>query len=185
MDEDWFEVDDPDVSDEQAAFVDVVRQSARSWPECPPNTTAVLVFPADEEDEDDQQETTDGYERYDAAIDEATANGEAILKLIMDLCDEERNLVLHTLGATLAGNRLFCSERHNQSYRPEPSDYIEPLEATGLPEELGRIAAEWFEEIIRRPVIAPPRGRGAAYFTAPGTTLPTGHRWVRGAPTPA
>jgi hypothetical protein len=41
-----------------------------------------------------------------------------------------------------------CSERNSSPYQPEPSTDIGPLEATGSPEELGRTAADWFEEFV-------------------------------------
>ncbi|MEU6224032.1 hypothetical protein [Streptomyces sp. NPDC047042] len=80
--------------------------------------------------------------------------------LIVGLSDPVKNLLLHTLGATVAGDRLFCSERHDSTYRPQPSEDVEPLQATCSPEKLGRIAAAWFEEIVRRPIVAPPGPRG-------------------------
>ncbi|WP_377273079.1 hypothetical protein [Peterkaempfera sp. SMS 1(5)a] len=186
MYDDWFEVDDPDpeVSDKHREFVDTVREFARSWPECPPDATAVLVFPPGEDEDDDRDDLDGEQPAYDSAMDEEIAEGRAVLMLIADVDDRERNLRFRTLGATVAGDRLFCSERHDTTYRPYPSEDVAPLEATGSPEELGRIAAAWFGEVLRRPVIAPRTGPGPTSFVAPGTALPPGHRWVRNGPRP-
>jgi hypothetical protein len=181
VEEDWFEVDD-DVNDRNQKLVAVVRESARFWPECPPSATSVLVSEPDETGGESQG--GDGErdrDPYDIAIDEALADGEQVLLLAVDLRDLEKNRVFGTLGATVAGDRLFCSQRNTTTYRPEPSDDVESLEATGPLTELGRIAADWFEEIVRRPVIGP-IGHGAWSFVAPGTTLPPRYRWVRNSP---
>ncbi|MDX6356636.1 MAG: hypothetical protein QOF98_3539 [Streptomyces sp.] len=47
----WFE--DDELNSHQRAVVNVVRESARSWPECPPHDTGVLVFGPGEDDEED------------------------------------------------------------------------------------------------------------------------------------
>ncbi|MER6266104.1 hypothetical protein [Streptomyces sp900105755] len=181
MDEDWFEVD-VDVNDRNQKLIAVVRESARFWPECPPNATSVLVSEPDETG--GESRGGDGVrdrDPYDIAIDEALADGEQVLLLAVDLCDLEENRVFGTLGATVVKDRLFCSQRHTTTYRPEPSDDVESLEAIGSLTELGRIAAGWFEEVVRRPVIGP-IGHGAGSFVAPCTTPPPRYRWIRNAP---
>lgn len=178
MNDDWFEVDEGELSPPHTALVGIVRKRAREWPECPPDATAVLVFPADEEEED-EEETRAPRDAYDAAWDEAFAAGQDVLTLIVDLRHRDQKLVVMTLGATVAGDRLFCSERHSSTYHPEPSTGIEPLEATGSPEDLGRIAADWFEEIVSRSMIELDRKPWPRSFVAQGTSLPDGHRWVR------
>lgn len=183
MDWDWFEVEDSEVSPGQKTIVDIVRESARSWRDCRSGDTVVLVFPWDE-DEGDQPRRTDEYERYDIAIEEATARRESVLKLIVNLVDPRRNLILATLGATVAGDWLFCSQRHDQSCLPEPSTSIAHREASGPPEELGRIAAAWFDEIVHRPMVALDHPRAAAEFIAAGAPLPEDHVWVRNGPVP-
>ncbi|MER5530091.1 hypothetical protein ABT075_36830 [Streptomyces sp. NPDC002677] len=180
MDEDWFDVDD-DVNDRNQKLAAVVRESARFWPECPPSATSVLVSEPDETGEESQGDGEHDRDPYDVAIDKALADGEQVLLLAVDLLDLEKNRVFRTLGATVAGDRLFCSQRHNTTYRPEPSDDVESLEATGSLTELGRIAANWFEEIVRRPVIGPV-GHGARSFVTPGTDLPPRYRWIRNGP---
>ncbi|MFI5824786.1 hypothetical protein ACIA8I_37735 [Streptomyces rishiriensis] len=44
MIEDWFETDEGELSPSHTTLVSIVRESARGWPECPPDATAVLVF---------------------------------------------------------------------------------------------------------------------------------------------
>lgn len=176
MNDDWFEVDEGELSPAHTALVSIVRERAREWPECPPGATAVLVFPADEEEEENERAPRDA---YDAAWDEAFAAGQAVLSLIVDLKHRDRELIVMTLGATVAGDRLFCSERNSGTYHPEPITHIEPLEATGSPEELGGIAADWFEEIVSRSMIELDRKPWPRSFVAHGTPLPDGHRWVR------
>ncbi|MET8978943.1 hypothetical protein ABZX85_25310 [Streptomyces sp. NPDC004539] len=178
MNDDWFEVEEGELSPAHTALVGIVRKRARQWPECPPDATAVLVFPADEEG-DEEEDASDPRDAYDAAWDEAFAAGQDVLTLIVDLEHRDRELVVMTLGATVAGDRLFCSERSSSTYHPEPHTDIEPLEATGSPEELGRIAADWFAEIVSRSMIELDRKPWPRSFVANGTSLPDGHRWVR------
>lgn len=192
MYDDWFE--DDELNSHQGAFVDVVRESARSWPQCRPHDTVVLVFEPDEDEEDagpaareSRWEPPAEHTVYLTALDEASARGEEVLTLIADLVDRpeaERGLIFMTLGATLIGDRLFCSERHSQNYQtPEPTRDVARLCAAGSPERLGRIAAAWFEEIMSRPIISSHPVRGGGYrFVPPGTALPPRHRWVRNGP---
>lgn len=182
----WFEVEEGLLSPAQAAMVDIVRASAREWPQCPPSSAVTLVFsPDEEEDDEDEGGSGDGNDAYDAAWDAAYAAGESVVLLIVDVLDVERNRRIRTLGATVAGDRLFCGERHDTTYRPHPSDDIEPLEATGAPEELGRLAADWFGEVVRRPVLERDRSPWPRRFVPPGTPLPPGHRWARNGPSAA
>ncbi|MFI1002436.1 hypothetical protein ACIP10_26935 [Streptomyces galbus] len=173
MYDDWFEVD-AHLSLAHATVVDIVRGSARTWPECPPAATAVLVFSpgADEE-------VGAPRDAYEAAWNEAFAAGQDVLTLIVDLRHRSRNLVVMTLGATVAGDRLFCGERSSSTFHPEPITDIEPLEATGSPEELGRSAVGWFEDIVGRPLAELDRAPWPRSFVPGGTPLPRGHRWVR------
>ncbi|MBY8881194.1 hypothetical protein [Actinacidiphila acidipaludis] len=178
MNDDWFAVGEGELGPSHTAVVDIVRARARTWPECRPGATAVLVFPPDEDDDgvDGRQPSGDA---YDAAWDEAFDAGHAVVMLIVDLRHRDRNLVVMTLGATVAGDRLFCSERNSSNYHPEPLTGITPLEATGTPEALGRIAAGWFEEIVTRSMIERDREPWPRTFVAKGTPLPPGHCWVR------
>jgi hypothetical protein len=191
--DDWFE--DDELNSRQQAVVDVVRESARSWPECRPSDTFVLVFGPDEDDQEDvhpaaresRWEPPAEHTAYHTALDEALDRREEVLTLIANLVDRrerERGLIFMTLGATVIGNRLFCSERHSQNYQtPEPTGDVAPLSAAGSPERLGQIAAAWFEEIMNRLIISSHPVVGGGYrFVPPGTALPPGHRGVRNGP---
>ncbi|MFF1546577.1 hypothetical protein [Streptomyces sp. NPDC058291] len=192
MYDDWFE--DDVRNSQQQAVVDVVRQSARSWPECRPQDTVVLVFGPDDDEDDvapaareSRWEPPVEHTPYLTALDEALDRGEEVLTLIADLVDRrerERGLIFMTLGATVIGDRLFCSERHSQNYQtPEPTGDVAPRCAAGPPEHLGRIAASWFEEIMNRPTISSHPVVGGGYrFVPPGSALQPGHRWVRNGP---
>ncbi|MFD5815867.1 hypothetical protein [Streptomyces sp. NPDC127038] len=193
MYDDWFEDDELDGS--QAVFVDVVRASARSWPQCPPAATAVLVFGPDEDDESDEVDIVGSAREgvwvppaehavYHAALDEALDRGDTVVTLIADLRDTEKRVIFRTLGATVIGDRLFCSERHSQNYQsPEPVGDIEPVCASGPPEHLGQVAAAWFEEIMNRLAISR-HVLWAPAFVPRGTPLPPGYRWARNGPAP-
>ncbi|MER7839754.1 hypothetical protein ABTY98_28675 [Streptomyces sp. NPDC096040] len=188
MYEDWFE--DDELNSEQKAFVDVVRESARSWPDCRPIDTVALVFEPEEEEEDgraaaqeSQWEPPAEHAAYYAALDEAIARGDEIVTLIVDLVDRPeggKSSVFMCVGATILGDRVFCSERHTQNWQhPEPTRHVQPLTSAGPPEHLGRIAAAWFEEIMYSSIIV---GRGGLRFVPQGTALPPHHRWVRNGP---
>ncbi|MGW4562183.1 hypothetical protein ACWEN3_07130 [Streptomyces sp. NPDC004561] len=191
MYDDWFGADE--LNGAQEAFVDVVRQSARSWPQCRASSTAVLVFGPEDDDEEDGLAPARGprweppaeHAAYLAELDEAVARGEEILTLIAELVDRReggRGLIFMTLGVTVLGDRLFCGERHSQNPQtPEPTGHVRPLTAAGPPEHLGRIAAGWFEEVMRRPVVVPVP-MGGYRFVPPGAALPPRHRWVRNGP---
>ncbi|MFJ6706857.1 MULTISPECIES: hypothetical protein [unclassified Streptomyces] len=180
MYDDWF--DDEGANGQHKAFLAVIRESARMWPECRPDDTVVLLFP-DPDDEDQQfvAPHPSGYAGYDAALHHAFVVKEPVLEAIVYLVDFGGNLRLKVLGATLVGTKLICMER-NDNFWPEPSEDVQTLEATGSPEELGRIAADWFEEVVRRPVISTQRPPRAWDFATPATPLPPGHRWARNGP---
>ncbi|WP_333740328.1 hypothetical protein [Streptomyces sp. IBSBF 2806] len=75
--EDWFEVDEGELSSSHTTLVRIVRESARGWPECPPAATAVLIFSADEEEE--EADARAPLDAYDAAWDEAFTAGQAVV----------------------------------------------------------------------------------------------------------
>lgn len=120
---------------------------------------------------------------YYAALYEAIARGDEVVTLIvhlLDRCEGERGSIFMCVGATILGDRVFCSERHTQNWQnPEPTRHVQPLTSAGPPEHLGRIAAAWFEEIMHSAIIA---GRGGLRFVPQGTGLPPHHRWVRNGP---
>ncbi|WP_329562098.1 hypothetical protein [Kitasatospora sp. NBC_01266] len=125
---DWFEEDkEDDLSQAERAFLAHLRMRARTW-SCRPQNTE-LVKPED------------GYPYWRAVLDVSVEM-------------EPRSLGLLTLGACFDGTNIRCSEVHSQSYYPRPDDQsrVEVLEATGTPQDMGEIAAEWFERILVRPV---------------------------------
>ncbi|MGW1157850.1 hypothetical protein ACWD48_06400 [Streptomyces sp. NPDC002519] len=156
MNEDWFEVED-EVDDTQKTFLDVLRPYARSWVDCPPSHAIALVFDEDLKEGDEVE-----------------------MRAVVDVSDAVGDRILLTLAASLVGNTMHCSEVHTQTYLPEESgDGVRVLEATGAPEDLARMAAAWFDEVLRRPVITPVGKRGWS-FADPGRPLPEGFRLMRG-----
>ncbi|MET7476277.1 hypothetical protein ABZT17_18150 [Streptomyces sp. NPDC005648] len=162
MHEEWFEVDDVEVDDRQKSFLAAVRPYAQDWPECRPAQTAVIVYEPGED------------------LEEEAEDDEGELQLIVDVSGVGKRVLL-TVGAFLVGDRLSCSEVHNQTYAPQESSTVQAIEASGSPAELGRIAADWFGEILRRPVITPADRKGWS-FVHPGSELPDGYSWLRNAP---
>ncbi|MFF7335574.1 hypothetical protein [Streptomyces sp. NPDC008150] len=187
MDEDWFEDHDGELDPPLTTLVEIVREAARTWPDCPPDRTTAMVFPPelDEGDEEDEDAPwpDDGYARYDAAFDEREARGTTVVSLLVDIVDERDNLLVKVLGATVAGDWMLCSERDVRTLRPVPSQEVTPLETTGTPEELGRLAADWFTEVMLRPMVVRSLAPSVSEysFTTPGRPTP-GDRWVRNAP---
>ncbi|MCC5475913.1 hypothetical protein [Streptomyces barringtoniae] len=167
MDDDWFEVEDDELDGRQRAFVGHVRSHARNWPECLPRDTTVLVYEPGEELYGDEAEEDKGE-----------------LRLIVDVSDLFEKRVILTLGAFLVEDELLCSAVHNQSYWPEENPSVTTVKSSGDPEELGAIAAAWFEEVLRRPAIGRLGGRSGWSFVPPGSPLPKGYRWMRGGPLP-
>ncbi|WP_042381367.1 hypothetical protein [Streptacidiphilus melanogenes] len=158
LQQEWFSVDDTEVDDTQKAFLEVVRERARHWPECPPSHAITLVYNEEEDLDED---------------------GNAELLLVVDVSDLPHKRVLLTLGASLVGDTLSCGEVHNQTYQfEEREDRAVAVRASGGPEELGRIAASWFEEILRRPVIRSD-SQGSWSFLDPSGSLPSGYSLAR------
>ncbi|MEU6224030.1 hypothetical protein [Streptomyces sp. NPDC047042] len=178
MDDDWFDIEVSETSEQQRVFIGVLQDFARSWPECPPDHTLVLAYRPGLDDEEDE------HEPVEPVRDDIFASGEDVVRAVVDVSDLKNKLVLRTLCATMVGDRLVCSQVHDSTPAREFSKDVESLEATGSPQELGRIAAAWFEEILRRPVIAPQRIREPKSFASPGSPLPPGYVWIRNAPHP-
>lgn len=72
---------------------------------------------------------------------------------VLDIDDPARHLGLLTVGVYLIGDTLRGDKVHNQLFnlpdRPTPL----ALQATGSPEELAERAADWFEALLRRPIV--------------------------------
>lgn len=157
MDEDWFEVEDDEVDATQKAFLDALRPPARNWVDCPPSHSIALVY------------------------DEDLEEGEEVeMRAVVDVSDPVEKRVLMTLAASLVGNTMLCSEVSTSTYLPQESrNDVRVAKATGAPQELGRLAAAWFDEVLRRPAIASV-GKPGWSFADPGRPLPEGFRLMRG-----
>jgi hypothetical protein len=122
----WFLADFDEDSDVMApdavrAFHFALRERARSWP-CQPTDTE-FVSPS-----------TPGREWC----------------AVLDVISPARRVTVITVGVCFDGSRIRASEVHNQNYHPLSArqSSVEIMEATGTPEELADIAADWFEALI-------------------------------------
>lgn len=126
---DWFD-EDPEwlLDDSQLAFFATLRERARSW-SCTPNHTEIA--------------------EPDGACDE----WRAILDVTSEVPGDFLGLV--TVGVSFDGTRINAGELHSQNYHFLPDDFsrVTPLVATGTPERLANIAADWFEGVMARPVV--------------------------------
>jgi hypothetical protein len=111
------------LDDSQRVFAEVLRARARVW-------------------------ALDPLDSYLLLPDET---GE--LLVYVDISDEESNVGLITVGAYLGEGRVRGDKLHGQSFvrPPEPSPFH--LEAAGAPAELGAVVADWFESVLRRPIV--------------------------------
>ena len=130
---DWFEEDpEDDLSDPQREFLAALRVRARSWA-CTPNYT-VLVEPGRPGDE------------WRALMDVATKAGATAGK----------GSILVTIAVAFDGMSVHGGEVHSQNYHflSHLRSLVDPLPLeTGTPEQLADIAADWFEQIMARPVL--------------------------------
>ncbi|MFE3174318.1 hypothetical protein ACFXPA_45340 [Amycolatopsis sp. NPDC059090] len=80
-------------------------------------------------------------------------DGDLPLVASLDLVDPDARLVLVTVGVHLDGRTLCGDELHNQLFTlpDEPTGLA--FAATGEPAELAAEAANWFEAVLRRPVV--------------------------------
>lgn len=123
---DWFEEDpEDDLSTAQRAFLAALRERARSWP-CTPNYTQLV-------------EPGDGREAWGAILDVGT---------------QAEKSTLITVGVFFDDTSIRASEVHNQSFAPTSDDQsrVEILEAAGDPQHLAQAAADWFENLLVRPL---------------------------------
>lgn len=123
---DWFEEDpEDDLSTAQRAFLTALRERARTWP-CTPNYTQLV-------------EPGGGRETWGA---------------ILDVAAQPEKSILITVGVFFDGTSIRAGEVHNQSFVPTSDDQsrVETLEATGDPQHLAQAAADWFENLLVRPL---------------------------------
>lgn len=130
---DWFEEDpEDDLSDAQREFLAALRVRARSW-SCTPNHTQ-LVEPG--------RPGVEWRALMDVSTDAGAIDGHG------------SNLV--TVAVAFDGTSVHGGEVHNQNYHflSHLRSRIDPLPLeTGSPGQLADIAAEWFEQIMARPVL--------------------------------
>jgi hypothetical protein len=125
---DWFEEDEEDdLNQAERVFLAHLRERASAWP-CGPQDTQLV-------------EPEDGCPHWRAVLDVGAEM-------------ERENLCLITVGVCFDGASIRCSEVHSQSYYPHPDKQsrVDVVEATGTPEGLAEITADWFEWILARPV---------------------------------
>ncbi|MGW7538408.1 hypothetical protein [Amycolatopsis sp. NPDC054798] len=112
-----------DLSETERRFVEALRVRAAGWRECPLNSR---VDPPD---------------------------AELPLVASLDLTDPASRLVLLTVGVHLDGRTLRGDEVHNQLFTLPDEPTSLAFTATGDPDELAVRAANWFENLLRRPVV--------------------------------
>lgn len=71
----------------------------------------------------------------------------------LDLDAPGTNLSLLTVGVHLEGSRIRGDKLHNQLFTLPDEPTSLAMTATGTPQELADRAADWFEAILRRPVV--------------------------------
>ena len=113
----WFEVEEELLDGTQKAFIETVRSHAATWSWCRPLDTCALIA------DDDPGE----------------------LKLIVDVSSASEGSIAATLGVVFEGGSMHCGETHTQNYDLLNTQRIEGLEASGSPQELGTMAANWLE----------------------------------------
>jgi hypothetical protein len=133
----WFENEDNDELDEvQDAFVHRLRERAAAWPLSPIHSILLLA----------------DYEAFGYPLG-AGDNAHAKALVYLDVPDETANVSLLTVGAYLDGERVRGDKLHNQllTLPDEPSNLA--FDATGSPKHLADRTAEWFEALLRRPIV--------------------------------
>ena len=128
IDFDWFEEAPEDaLSHAQRAFLAALRDRARSW-SCTPNHT--------------QLSEPDG----------ACNDWRAILDVVSEVAD---HAILVTVAVGFDDTSIRAGEVHSQNYHfiADGESRVAPLKATGTPEHLASVAADWFEHVMARPVV--------------------------------
>lgn len=130
---DWFEEDpEDDLSDPQREFLAALRVRARSWA-CTPDHTQ-LVEPGGAEDE------------WCALMDVSTKVGSR----------SGNGHILVTIAVAFNDTSVHGGEVHSQNYHfvSNREARVDPLPSvSGTPELLAATAADWFEQVMARPVL--------------------------------
>ncbi len=121
----WFECDDDELDPAQREFVQVLRSRAQCWPVQPIDTA---LPPPDR-----------------------TPYGQLLAYL--DIDDPERNRTVLTVGVHFDGAGVSGDKLHNQNFTLPSSPSTLALQVTGSPQGTAIRAAEWFEMILRRPLV--------------------------------
>jgi hypothetical protein len=124
----WFEIDDPDdefeFTEAERAFAGALRERAEAW-----SVRHAHNWVGRPEDDD------------------------SALLVSVSLSDRERRLSLGNFGVHFTGRRVRGDRLHSQLfYLPEQPTGL-ALEVSGSPDELADRCAEWFEGVLRKPVV--------------------------------
>ena len=133
----WFENEDGDGLDEiQGAFLDVLQVRAATWPAKPRDTRLLLP----------------DYLAYGYPLAPGEGPSGKLL-VLLDVTDPVEHVVLLTIGAYLDRTRVRGDTLHNQLFTLPALPTGLALDATGTPEELAARTADWFEALLRRPIV--------------------------------
>src|SRR6478609_4706760 len=106
-------------------FLDALRPRTGSWP-----FAALALLPLDVPDEP----------------------GVPVM-VCLTISDREASMSLMSIGVYFDGWRLRGDHLHNQSYELPDMPTPDAINAEGRPDELAARAADWFEDLLRRPLV--------------------------------
>ena len=127
----WFDDFGEGLDDVQRAFLGELRARAVSWPVEPDDTNLALP----------------GWETYGPSGPDDFGR----LLVWMDVIGEGTALL--TVGAYLDGNRVRGDKVHNQLLTLPEKPTSLAMDVTGSPAELAARTADWFEGLLRRPIV--------------------------------
>ncbi|MFF3634179.1 hypothetical protein [Streptomyces sp. NPDC002250] len=121
----WFECNDNDLEPAQREFAHVLQDRARFWPVQPIDT---VLLPADH-----------------------TPYG--VLLAYLDIDAPRHNCIVLTVGVHFDGARARGDKLHNQDFTLPSNPTPLALDVTGSPLTTANRTADWFEAILRRPIV--------------------------------
>jgi hypothetical protein len=71
----------------------------------------------------------------------------------LGISDREVGVELMCVGVYFDGRQLRGDHLHNQSYELPDTSTLDAISAEGPPDEMAALAAEWFEGLLRRPLV--------------------------------
>lgn len=77
----------------------------------------------------------------------------APVMVCLNIDDREARVELMSIGVYFDGRRLRGDHLHNQSYELPEMPTPDAINAEGQPHEMAERAADWFEELLRRPLV--------------------------------